>query len=60
MNCFLVNNPKCCWDDVVTWGLQNLKGKSFGLVLCKAQLGSNHVSVSYLVSEKCQIPCWPN
>ena len=22
MNCFLVNNPKCCWDDVVTWGFE--------------------------------------
>jgi hypothetical protein len=31
----MIPNPKCCWDEVVSWGLHNLKGASVRAIICK-------------------------
>lgn len=35
MRCYLLRNPYCYWDAVITWGLQNLKRNNVKTILCK-------------------------
>lgn len=34
MDCFLVSDPKMCWEELVNWVLQNLKGAGFRALIC--------------------------